>query len=154
MSFDFSKFDEQFADIIDEVENTTTDGDYEDVEVPHGKYEVEVVKLALVETKSAPVRPMMTVWFKILDGEYKGQMLFMNQVMTHPYPIALARDFVKSLEPTNLSQDEIKFEGFDKFADLLITAYEGIEGQLEYGIEYSETKDGYDRYEITDVFEL
>lgn len=57
-------------------------------EVPHGEYEVKIEKLELVESKAGD--PMVTVWFKVLAGDYKGSMIFMNQVITKGFQIHIS----------------------------------------------------------------
>ena len=54
-------------------------------EVPHGTYEVEINKLELGKSKKGD--PMFSCWFKILAGEYKGSLIFMNQIVTQGFQI-------------------------------------------------------------------
>lgn len=54
-------------------------------EVPHDTYEVAITKLELVKSKKGD--PMVTCWMKILEGEYKGSLIFMNQVVTQGFQI-------------------------------------------------------------------
>ena len=90
MTIDFSKFDqamdlEGLASDIQKVEENGG-GDYK--EVPYGTYEVKITKLELTESKKHD--PMVTAWFKILNGEYKNSLLFMNQVVTQGFQIILS----------------------------------------------------------------
>lgn len=117
-------------------------------EVPHGEYEVKIEKLELVESKAGD--PMVTVWFKILTGEYKGCMIFMNQVITKGFQIHLMNEFLRSLD----SGYDIEFKSYSQYGQLLMDIHEAIDGQLEYGLKYSEGKKGFKTYEITDVYEV
>jgi len=55
-------------------------------EVPHGNYEVAVQQMELKASKKGD--PMVSIWFKIVsDGEYKGSMIFYNQVITQGFQI-------------------------------------------------------------------
>ena len=62
-------------------------------EVPHDTYEVAVTKLELVKSKKGD--PMVTCWMKILEGEYKGSLIFMNQVVTQGFQIHIANEFLR-----------------------------------------------------------
>lgn len=117
-------------------------------EVPHGEYEVKIEKLELVESKAGD--PMITVWFKILTGEYKGCMIFMNQVITKGFQIHLMNEFLRSLD----SGYDIEFKSYSQYGQLLMDIHEAIDGQLEYGLKYGEGKKGFNTYEITDVYEV
>ena len=92
----FAEFDKQYdvaglqADIKEAAENG---GNRE--EVPHGDYEVAINKLEL--KKSNAGNPMVSVWFKVLAGNHKGQLIFMNQVITQGFQIHIANEFLRSL---------------------------------------------------------
>ena len=64
-------------------------------DVPHDTYEIAVQKLEL--TKSKKGDPMVTCWMKIVEGEYKGSLIFMNQVVTQGFQIHIVNEFVRSL---------------------------------------------------------
>lgn len=149
MAIDFSKFDKKVDleglknDILDAEENGG--GNFK--EVPHGNYEVAITKLELGESKKHD--PMVTVRFKILDGEFKNSLIFMNQVVTQGFQIHIVDDFLRSLE----TDVEIEFESYAQFAELLMDVFEAVEGKLEFGLKYGERK-GFNTFEITDVFEV
>ena len=117
-------------------------------EVPHGEYEVKIEKLELVESKAGD--PMVTVWFKILTGEYKGCMIFMNQVITKGFQIHIMNEFLRSLD----SGYDVEFKNYSQYGQLLMDIHEAIDGRLEYGLKYAEGKKGFSTYEITDVYEV
>lgn len=143
---DFSKFDKQVdleglkKDIEDSANN-----DFK--EVPHGNYEVAITKLELAESKKGD--PMVKIWFKVVNGEYKGSLIFMNQVITRGFQIHIVDELLRSLE----TDIEISFESYSQYNDLLLDIFEAIDGNYEYGLKYGENK-GFDTFEITDVFEL
>lgn len=149
MAIDFSKFDKKADleglknDILDAEENGG--GNFK--EVPYGNYEVAITKLELGESKKGD--PMVTVWFKILDGEFKNSLIFMNQVVTQGFQIHIVDDFLRSLE----TDVEIEFESYAQFGELLMDVFEAVEGKLEFGLKYGERK-GFNTFEITDVFEV
>lgn len=117
-------------------------------EVPHGEYEVKIEKLELVESKAGD--PMVTVWFKVLAGDYKGSMIFMNQVITKGFQIHIMNEFLRSLD----SGYDVEFRSYSQYGQLLMDIHEAIDGELEYLLKYSEGKKGFSTYEITDVYEV
>lgn len=143
---DFSKFDKQvdLEGLKKDIEESTS-GDFK--EVPHGTYEVAVTKLELGESKKSD--PMVKIWFKIIAGEYKGSLLFMNQVITRGFQIHLVDEFLKSLE----TDIDIYFESYSQYNELLMEVFNAVDENFEYGLKYGEKK-GFDTFEITDVFEV
>ncbi len=117
-------------------------------EVPHGEYEVKIEKLELVESKASD--PMVSCWMKVLAGEYKGSMIFMNQVITKGFQIHIVNEFLRSLD----SGLEVEFKTYKQYGQLLMDIHEAIDGRLEYGLKYGEGKKGFSTYEITDVWEV
>lgn len=153
---DFSKFD-KMVDIdglkkdIADAEANGGGADFEDV--PHGSYEVAIDKLELTETKKTG-KPMASCWMKIVsDGEYKGQRIFMNQVITQGFQIHIMNAFLRSLLPEGSGID-VEFTGYADYNDLLLDIAEYVDGKFEYGLEYGENNKGFDTFQITDIFEL
>lgn len=145
----FEKFNEKVDveglknDIKESSENT---GDFK--EVPHGTYEVSIEKMEMVMTKKKPERPMLSVWFKILDGEFKNSRLFMNQLLTSGFPIHLSSEFLRSLD----SGVDVGFEDYGQYYDNILDVYESIEGKKEYALKFEDNK-GYDKFTIEQVFD-
>lgn len=153
---DFSKFD-KMVDIdglkkdIAEAEGNGGGADFKDV--PHGRYEVAVDKLELTETKKTG-KPMASCWMKIVsDGEFKGQRIFMNQVITQGFQIHIMNAFLRSLLPEGSGID-VEFTSYAGYNDLLLDIAEYIGGKFEYGLEYGVNNKGFDTFLITDIFEL
>lgn len=145
----FTRFDKQFdvEGLKEDLRNiNTSDTQYKDV--PLGTYEVKIEKLELVESKSG--KPMVSCWMRILDGEHKNSMLFMNQVIHTPFGLHNANDFLRSLE----SSVEVDFENFTQYNNMLLSIHEVIDGSNEYAVEYGETNKGFKTFKITDVFEV
>lgn len=116
-------------------------------EVPEGTYEVAVTKLEAAVSKSN--RPMVSCWMTILEGEYKGQLIFYNQVIDIGFGLHNANEFLRSLD----SGLDVKFESMAQYEELLLDIHEAIDGTLEYALKYGKNSKGYNTYEITDVFE-
>lgn len=145
MAIDFSKFDKKF-DLEGLKHDIEDSGNNDFKEVPHGTYEVEINKLELGESKKGD--PMIKCWFKVLEGEYKGSLIFMNQVMTKGFQLHIVDEFLRSLGTTV----EVKFESFAQYAEMIADVYEAVAGNLEFALKYGERK-GFNTFEIDEVFE-
>lgn len=117
-------------------------------EVPHGDYEVAVEKMELTASKAGD--PMVSIWFKVLNGDYKGSRIFMNQVVTQGFQIHIVNELLRSMD----TGVDIEFVTYKQYGNLLMDVMEVIEGNLEFALSYKEGKKGFSTYEITEVFEL
>lgn len=154
--FDFSEFDDLVdlegleKDIESAAQNNGNTGDFPDV--PYGEYVVSIDKMELTMTKETK-KPMLSVWFKILEGEHENSRIFMNQVVSQGFQIHIANEFLKSLD----SDVDVKFSangGYKAYNDMILDVYESIStADLEYALKYGENKKGYKTFEITDVYE-
>lgn len=133
------------ADEVAEAEANGETGGFE--EVPHGTYDVEINKRELKLSKNN--NPMLSVWFKVLAGDEKGRLIFMNQVVTQKFQVHICNDFLRSLD----SGIDVKFTDFGQYEQLIMDIHEAIDGKLEYGLKYGVTKKGFNTFEITDVYE-
>ena len=133
------------ADKVVEAEANGETGGFE--EVPHGTYDVEINKMELKLSKNN--NPMLSVWFKVLAGDEKGRLIFMNQVVTQKFQVHICNDFLRSLD----SGIDVKFTDFGQYEQLIMDIHEAIDGKLEYGLKYGVTKKGFNTFEITDVYE-
>lgn len=146
MAIDFSKYDKK-VDLEGLKKDVESSSDNSFKEVPVGNYEVEVTKLELSESKKND--PMVKIWFKIVDGEYKNSLIFMNQVVTQGFQIHIVNELLRGLE----SGLTITFESYCQYEQLLLDVFEAISGNKEYALEYGENK-GFSTFKITKVFEL
>ncbi len=149
MSNIWNEFDEAIdtSGLADDVKNSTST-DYKSV--PHGEYEVSVEKMELVATKETK-KPMLSVWFKVLsDGEYKGSLIFFNQVVEQAFQVHIANEFLRSLD----SGVEVEFKTYKQYGNLIMDIHEAISDKLEFALKYSAGKKGFSKYEIAEVFEV
>lgn len=146
----WEKFDKEIdtKGLQEDVKEAAENGAGSFKEVPHGQYEVQVNKLELVASKKGD--PMVTIWFKVLTGEYKGSLIFFNQVITQGFQIHIVNELLRSMD----TDIEIEFNNYKDYGNLLMDVMESIDGQLEFGLKYGEGKKGFSTYEITDVFEV
>lgn len=116
-------------------------------EVPEGRYEVSIEKMELKESKTG--KPMLSVWLKVITGEYEGSIIFYNQVLHTGYGIHNANEFLRSLD----SGVDVTFDSFKQYNSLISDVHEAIDGNLEYDLEYGKNKKGFSTYKIVDIFE-
>lgn len=157
-TFNWDKFDKQVdlealqLDVRDVEENGG--GDFADI--PEGQYEVAIEKMELIESKKGD--PMLSIWFKILEGEYEGQRIFYNGVMQPQNDKAFGFQVHRNNELLraiwDCEHDDVEFTGFADYADLVLDIHEDIDGQLEYLLEKEVDKKGYDQLKIVEVFEV
>lgn len=151
MAIDFSKFDKE-VDLeglqkdFEEAAENGGGGNYK--EVPLGQYEVKIDKMELTTSKKGD--PMFSCWFKILTGEFKNSLIFMNQVINQGFQIHIVKEFLRSLD----TEIEVDFESYSQFADLVMDIHETVDGQLEFVLDYGETNKGFPTFTITEVFEV
>lgn len=145
----FDKFDEAFDtdELKKDLEKAAENGgEYEDV--PVGDYVVKIDQIELRETKNSG-KPMVSIWFKIVEGKYKNQRLFYNQVIASGFGLHMANDFLKSLD----TDVDVEFESFHQYNDMLLDIAEAAE-QFEYHVKYSQNSKGYSEYKVVEVFEI
>lgn len=123
-------------------------------EVPHGKYEVSIEKMELKATKEKK-DPMVSIWMKIVsDGEFKGSLIFMNQVITQGFQIHIVNEFLRSLIQDCADAPVVEFKSYAQYAELLMDIHELVADSFEYGINYGQTKKGFDTFEVLEVYPL
>ena len=117
-------------------------------EVTAGKYEVKIRSMELAQSKNND--PMLKVSFKILKGDFKNQLLWMNTVLTREGNIHRANEFLRSLD----TDVEVSWQNnFRKYSQMILDVFEGT-SQLEYAIDYSKNDKGYPVIEIIEVYEV
>ena len=129
-------------------------------EVPHGDYEVAVQQMELKPSSKGD--PMVSIWFKIVsEGEYKGSMIFMNQVVTQGFQVHIVNEMLRMMvsemsDPELLDKiDEIKNKfSYKDYSNLIMDIFEAIDGNYEYALSYKKGKKDFSTYELTDVFVL
>lgn len=111
-------------------------------EVPCDVYEVEINKIFLDESKNTGL-PLLKVWFKIVAGEYKGSMIFMNQLLVNAngktFGLHTANEFLRQLK-TSLP---VTFVDWEAYAMLLEDIKEEIEQRkMTFQLKYGQAKKG------------
>lgn len=144
----FEKFDSMFdIDAMNEEFKDAADRNTERVEVPDGQYECKIEKMELRESKSG--NPMVSIWFRIVAGDFKNSVLFMHQTINRSFGLHKVKTMLHAMD-TGL---EIVFHSFGELAALLEDQMKAIDEQgLEYAINYTTAKNDFKNFEITDVF--
>ena len=149
----FDEFDANFdtaglaKDAAEAAKNGNTRRD-----VPHGTYEVEINKLELGKSKKGD--PMFSCWFKILAGEYKGSLIFMNQIVTQGFQIGIVDEFLRSLMSEMNAPIPVQFQTYNQYNNLIMDIMEAIDGNYEYSLEYGENKKGFNTFKIKEIYVL
>nr|WP_308742079.1 DUF669 domain-containing protein [uncultured Anaerocolumna sp.] len=149
----FSKWDESVdtEGLANDVKEAAENGTGSFKEVPHGDYEVAVNKLELVASKKGD--PMVSIWFKIVsDGEYKGSMIFFNQVITQGFQIHIVNELLRAMTDECEDAPVIEFKTYKQYSELLMDVFESIDDNFEFALKYGKGKKDFSTYEITDVF--
>lgn len=125
-------------------------------EVPPDTYEVCVDKMELVASKKGD--PMVSIWFKIVAGEFKNSRIFYNQVVQNGTGIHFNNELLRSMDLDCVHAIEDNggklFKTYKQYAALLMDAAEEIDtSKLTFQLEYGEGKNSFHTYNISDVFE-
>lgn len=140
----YSKFDELFD--INSLKNDIAEAKSNKYdEVPCGEYECHICKMELTESKKG--EPMFTCWFEILEGDYKKQKIFMNQLISKGLQIHIVNEFLRTLD----TEFDITFDSFKQYGKLIEDIYNDV-SNLEFVLNYGEKK-GFKTFTITEIFE-
>lgn len=120
-------------------------------EVPHDTYEIAVQKLELIKSKKGD--PMVTCWMKIVEGEYKGSLIFMNQVVTQGFQIHIANEFLRSLVAAMAEPVDVEFKTYSQYGNMIMDVAEAIDNNFEYKVRYYDNR-GYNAFEIQEIYPL
>ncbi len=118
----WDKFDREIdtEGLAKDVEEAAANGGGNFKEVPHDTYEVEINKLEMTTSKKGD--PMLSCWMKIIDGEYKGSLIFMNQVVTQGFQIHIANEFLRSLisEVEDADKPDVIFKTYNQYNGMVM----------------------------------
>ena len=135
------------------TENAQGGGNYP--EVPVGKYEVKVEKMEAKMSKSN--NPMVSIWFKILNGSYKDSMIFYNGVYHEDWMRHRVVDFLSAILDDDSHKAEInlilKDSNINEVNDFVMDIHEQVDGTFEYLLDYG-LKKGFNTYTIEEVFDV
>lgn len=151
----FDKWDKEVdtEGLAKDVAEAAENGSGSFKEVPHGDYEVAVTQMELKASKKGD--PMVSIWFKVVaDCEYKGSLIFFNQVITQVFQIHIANEMLRAMTAEMEDAPVIEFKTYKQYKDLLMDIFEAIDDNFEFALKYSKGKKDFSNYEITKVFPL
>lgn len=149
----FAKWDEAIdtdglqKDVAEAAQNGG--GSYE--EVPHGTYEVAIKQMELKASKKGD--PMVSIWFKVVDGPHKNGIIFFNQVVTQGFQIHIVNELLRMMVEKASNAPFIEFKSYSQYHNLILDVFEITDG-FEYGLKYTKGKNDFSNYEITETFIL
>lgn len=157
MSNIFKEWDNKFnnEELIENV-NALPDGDEAREEVPHGKYEVKIEKMELTKSKEFK-RPMVSIWFQVIQGKHQKQFIFYNQVLVtnanefNRFGFKKLKTLLQQIDP----DIEFKWDGsFSHLSDKILDIKEMIDkNKWEFALDYKENAKGFNEFEILEVYE-
>ena len=99
--------------------------------------------------------PTVSIWFNIVsDGEYKGSMIFLNQVITQGFQIHSTNEILRAMVQEMDDAPDIEFVNYKQYADLLMDVHEAVSGNFEFALDYGQNSKGFNTFNITEVFVL
>lgn len=135
------------------TENASGGGNYK--EVPVGKYEVKVEKMEAKMSKSN--NPMVSIWFRILKGEFKDSMIFYNGTYHEDWMRHRVVEFLSAIldDDTHNAEINLILKDYDinVVNDFVMDIHEQVDGTFEYLLDYGINK-GYNTYIIEEVFDV
>ena len=148
MAFNFDVDVNELVNGFNTATENTNNEKKEFEEVPYGTYMVKVERLYLKETKTR--KPMVCVWFRILEGSQKNRLIFMNQMVDTNQKMNIFKSFLVKLD----SGVELGFDGnWDKFKAMLNNILEEIAETVEYELDYGQNDRGYNTYYIKGAYD-
>lgn len=144
---------EELAKSQKEIQDNANGGGQRE-EVPVGKYEVKVDKLEC--KKSSKGNPMVSIWFRILEGKFEKSVIFYNGVfmedwMRHRVAKILS-DILDDGDRTAEINLILKSANIEEINDFCMDIHEAVDGKFEYLLDYGQSK-GYQTYKIEEVFD-
>lgn len=116
-------------------------------EVPSGTYEVKLERIEIRPTKKDD--PMLSIWFRIIDGRYKNQLIFFNRVLTTGKNISMASVFMQNFK----TDIPIEFEDFIQYNEVIQEVFNTVNNKnYEFALKYTRQDNGFDEHEIIEVF--
>lgn len=139
---DWGKFDKKVdVKALQQDVKAAKENDFGDrPEIPDGEYEVMITKMELKE--SSKKDPMLSIWFKIMAGEFKGNLIFYNGVMqpdSQWIGMQIHNNNVMLRNVWDAEDDEVKFDGFEDYNELILDIAEEVVEQDNWHYQLKQT---------------
>lgn len=149
---DFEKWNNEydFEGMKKDVEEIEKNGGTGFEEVPDGEYEVIMTDLKMGkggENSNNPGGPVVRATFKIIEGEYKNRLIFMNHSIAKPYTFHKCNEFLRGFE---LDLD-ICIMKPNEYNELLMDIAEEMDG-VEFLLHKFKEKN-YPKFEVLEIYE-
>lgn len=116
-------------------------------EIEPGEYVVKIEKMELKASRGGD--PMVSIQFRILEGEHKKSCIFYNQVVSKPFQLYIANTFLNSLG-TGI---DVAFHGnYEEYSNLILDIGEACD-KLEFALDYGKNNKGFNTYNIKEVYD-
>ncbi len=150
----FDKWDKEIdtEGLVNDVKEAAKNGGGEFKEVPHGDYEVSIQQMEL--KASSKGNPMVSIWFKILDGDFKGSIIFYNQVITQGFQVHIVNEMLRKMVSACDDAPVVEFKSYKQYGELIMDIFEVINENYEFVLAYKKGKKDFSTYEIKEVFVL
>lgn len=150
----FDKWDKEIntEGLANDVKEAAENGGGDYKEVPHGDYEVAVQQMELKASKKGD--PMVSIWFKILEGEFKGSIIFYNQVITQGFQVHFVNEMLRMMVSELEDAPAVEFKSYKQYGNLIMDIFEAINDNYEFVLSYKKGKKDFSTYEIKEVFVL
>lgn len=132
-----------------EVKELDLNGKQEFKEVPAGQYECSLKKLELKQAKSGADK--VSAWWEILEGEFKGSLLFQNVVLSGSFGTHNYKRFMLDLK-TNV--DFLNFTSREELESVIEKVFDDVIANYEYLVQVKDGKNGFKEFDIQDVFNI
>ena len=150
----FDKWDKEIdtEGLANDVKEAAENGGGDFKEVPHGEYEVKVDRMELKASKKGD--PMVSIWFKILDGDFKNSIIFYNQVITQGFQVHIVNEMLREMVSECADDIDVEFKSYKQYGNLIMDIFEAINENYEFVLAYKKGKKDFSTYEIKEVFVL
>lgn len=150
--YDYSEYEDMvFSD--EEIEQSST-RDYETI--PDDTYICSLEKIEHKFTKEKQ-QPMLSIIFKIQDGEYLNRLIFVNKVLLsndsrekNAQRFYFAKKILKELQI--FDEEDIKFSTYKELKELIIDCSNEVEKiNNNYKVKKTTSKSGFENYDIVGI---
>jgi chemotaxis signal transduction protein len=98
--------------------------------------------------------PMVSIWFKILEGEFKNSIIFYNQVITQGFHVHFVNEMLRMMVSELEDAPAVEFKSYKQYGNLIMDIFEAINDNYEFVLSYKKGKKDFSTYEIKEVFVL
>ena len=144
----FDEFDKVYdakamKEEVKEIEEKAKDFD----ELKPGIYPVYVKSMEVKVTRNN--EPMLAIQLKVNDGDCKNKMMFANFMLTKPFLIRKANEFLRSLGTDVV----VEFDSYGQYADMVEDIYNWTEDhQCDYDVEFTLRDGKYNEYKVVAIY--